>query len=215
MMETRQSNTGRNLLLGCLGVILLVIVVGIIAGIYVARNARQWVGDGMHTAGVAMIKDSNLPDDQKERIILQIDELHQGFLAGVITFEQLGQVFAEIAESPLLPMGLVWAMDAKYVEPSGLDDQAKADARLQLQRFARGVYEEQLNETDVDEVIEPYSTVAPDGSRELKEQLTDEELNALIADVKQRADSAGISNEPFDVDIAAEVEKAIDEALAQ
>lgn len=53
----------------------------------------------------------------------------------------------------------------------------------------------------------------PDGSEQLKERLTDAELKAFLEKAKEKADAANVPDEPFEVNIADELEKAIDKAL--
>ena len=57
------------------------------------------------------------------------------------------------------------------------------------------------------------STKKPDGNREFKQKLTDDELRAFIEAVTQTADEAGVPAEVPEIDFADEFDKAIDEAL--
>ncbi len=47
----------------------------------------------------------------------------------------------------------------------------------------------------------------------LNQQLTDDELKAFLEKAKAKADAASIPDEPFEVNIADELEKAIDKVL--
>jgi hypothetical protein len=95
-----------------------------------------------------------------------------------------------------------------------LSDDDKADARLTLQRLARGAFEKKIAEADLQEVMQLLMQRQPDGHDQLKQALTDAELTAFLEKAEQKADDAGVPDEPFDVNIADELEQAIDRALA-
>ena len=122
-----------------------------------------------------------------------------------------------IAESPLLPVGLVVAFEKGYVEPSALTAQEKADGSITLQRLARGVYERKISENDLRGVMNPISVKRANGNTELKkpDQVTVEELRTFLKTAAEKADAASVSKDPFTVDIAAELEKAVDGALVK
>jgi hypothetical protein len=85
---------------------------------------------------------------------------------------------------------------------------------LSLQRFARGVFEKSIPTSAIDEVTGPISTKDAQGHTQFKQQLTTEELEEFIAAAKARADSAKVPNEPFQINVADELDKAIDKAMA-
>lgn len=208
-----QPSGCRNFALGCgcaIGCLLLV-AVGI--GVWVALNWKNWAADlGKKVAADAVAK-STLPAEDKARILKRINQLADDFKAGKVSTEQLGRVMEQIAKSPLLPLGLVMAADEKYVKPSGLTDEEKDAGRRTLQRLARGAFEKSIPENDTQEVMKLLTDRQPDGSEQLKEHLTDDELKAFLEKAKEKADSANVPDEPFEVNIADEIEKAIDNVL--
>ena len=109
---------------------------------------------------------------------------------------------------------MVYVAEEQYINPSDLSDEEKADALLTLQRFARGVFEKSIPQKALDEITAPIK-VGPVGQQELKETITTDELKALIEAARARADEAGVPNEPFEVNIADEIDKAIDAALGK
>ena len=64
------------------------------------------------------------------------------------------------------------------------------------------------------EVMAPIAITTPDGKMTPKDNPTDDEVRQFLAAAKQKADEAGIPDEPFELDIAAEFDKAVDQALA-
>ena len=196
---------------GCAAACLLVIAAGI--GIWVAMNWKDWAADfGKQVAADAVSK-SLLPAEDKARVLKRINQLADDFKAGKVSTQQLGKVMEQIAQSPLLPLGLVMAADEKYVKPSGLSNEEKDAARRTLQRLARGAFEKSIPENDTQEVMKLVTDHESNGNERLKERLSDDELKAFLEKAKEKADAASVPDEPFDVNIADEIEKAIDKVL--
>jgi hypothetical protein len=193
-------------LLIILGVIFLLCVA---AGIYVATHWKGWVADVANVAATEMVKESGLPKDQRESILTEIRQLGDDFRSGKISTEKLALITKAIADGPLLPLAGVQAARQKYIEPSDMTPKEKADAILTLQRFARGVHEEKIDKQDIDDVVKPVADLMPNGRWKLKDDPTRMELDQFIANAKARADAAMISDEPFEMNIADELKKAI------
>lgn len=203
------------ILAGCLVVAAIVLVLVVIAGIYVGMNWKGWVASGMQQITTKVVTDSGLPQDQKTQIISDITSLTDEFKAGKVSLDQMQKVGQEIAQSPLLPLAGVQAARQQYIEQSDMTAEEKAAAILALQRFARGIHEKKISPDAIDSVVKPITTLKPDGRWELKAKPTRQELDQFIANVKAQADEAKIPEEPFDLNIAKELKKAIDTALGR
>ncbi len=215
MHRSRLSARRGGFLKGCLIALGIVAFLGIVAGIYVALHWRGWAADAAKAGVRSAVQQSQLSDDQKQRIIARIDSLANDFDSGKLSVDQMVAVLKEIGESPLLPLGMVKAAEAKYIKPSALTAEEKTAGVRSLQRMARGVYEKKIPSSAMDEVITPISTTGLNGQKKLKETVTTEELKTFLAAAKKKADDAAIPDEAFEVDVAAEIEKAIDKALGQ
>ena len=119
------------------------------------------------------------------------------------------------AESPLMSLIYVYAAEKQYLEPSGLSDEEKADAKLVLSRLIRGVTEEKVDMDGVDEALEPITLQKTNNQRQLKPTLSDEEVREFIANCKQIADDAGVSEEHVDVNVSDTVKQLVDETLGE
>jgi len=207
-MSRLKSNRGGALkiVLIILGALFLLLVV---TGIYVATHWKGWTADFANVAAQQVIKESGLPDDQRDAIMSEIKQLGDDFKSGRISTEELGRVAKAIADSPLIPLAGVQAARHKYVEPSDMSPKEKDAAIRSLQRFARGVHEKKIPKDTIDDVIKPVAEIKPNSRWSLKDNPTRMELDQFIANVKARADDAKIPNEPFDLNIADELRKAI------
>jgi len=211
---TRRSGRG-GVLGGCLIALAVVLILLLIGGLYVRANWRGWTAAGMQSISTNVVNESGLPQDQKDLILAEVTKVSDDFKAGKIGIRDLQKVGEEIAKSPLLPLAGVQAARLKYIEPSDMTPEEKAAADRSLQRFARGIHDKKIEPGVIDDVVKPITTLKPDGRWELKEKPTRQELDQFVANAKAKADEAQIPDEPFNLNIAAELKKAIDKALSQ
>ena len=193
-------------LLIILGAIVLCMV---IAGIYVGTHWKGWVATAANAATQQIVNDSGLPQDQRDSIIADIRQLGDDFKSGKISTEELGRITKALADGPLLPLAGVQAARQKYIEPSDMTAKEKDEAILTLQRFARGVHEKKIKKEEINDVVKPVAELMPNARWRLKDHPTRMEIDQFIANAKARADDAMIPNEPFDLNIADELKKAI------
>ena len=198
---------------GCLVAVVIVVALVVFGAWYVVSNLKNLAADFVGGALAAMIESADIPKDQKVKLVKRVTQLKEDYKSGKVNEEQLGQIMTNVAEGPIFPMGMVMAIDQNYVQPSGLSDDEKADARRTLERVARGIYEKKLKSEELD--LSSVSTVDAEGNRQLKQNITDDELREFLKGVKAKADEAGIPDEPFIVDLAGEFDRAIAEVMEQ
>lgn len=207
-------STGGKVAIGC-GVA-FVLVVGITGYLIysVVMNLKDFATDVGRSVIVQVIEDSPLSDEEKAGVVEQIDRVADAYKAGEIDTEQMANVFSQLVESPVLVAGIVIAAEQQYVIPSGLDADEKAQAKRDLERFARGVFEESITPQQTEVAMASIQTTDPNtGETTIKDNLTDEELRALLADLRAAADAAEIPDEPFEVDLVGELKKIVDGVL--
>ena len=215
--STKRASVRRgSLLSGCLIALAVVVILAIAGGLFVMTQWRGWAASAV-TAGMKVaVEELELSDEDQQRILARVDELAEDFKAKNVTLDQLGDVAVKLYESPLKQAVAVYAVEKNYFEDSGLSAEEKADASLQLGRLARGMYEEKISNDEMQEAMDEI-VVRTIGNDEVTlrdpETVDDDDLRRLITEVKAAADKAEIPNEPFEIDIAAEFIKAIDEAL--
>lgn len=206
------SSRRGGVLKGCLIAVGILVLLGAAAGIYVALHWKSWAADAARAGVRSAVEGSQLSEDQKQRVISRIDAFAGDFESGKVTVQQVTTVFEEIMAGPLLPIAMVYAAKEKYIKPSALTADEKSAGERSLERVARGVYEKKIPNSALEELTAPISTTDAQGKKTLKETLTKDELKAFLAAAKKKADDAGMPDEAFTVDIAAEIEKAIDKA---
>jgi len=200
-------------LIGCLAIFVLMMLFVIAAAVWVGRNWRGWTADlGLQVLNQG-IDTSDLPAAEKDEVKVQVKRIATGFRDGKISAEQLGTIVQKLAQSPLMPTFVVMAVDKQYFNRSGLSDEEKAQGRKDLKRFARGMIDGKIDQKGIDAIMSHIADRKPDGEWQLRQNVSDADLRAALAEAKSRADEAGIAEEPENVDPSDEFKRIIDEAL--
>ena len=227
VFEEKKGSGLKYLGIGCLAVVLIVVVAGVVGGIIVANNWRGWIAAPTRQAITELIDDSSLPEDQKAGILAEADAFIAAFEAGDVTVEELGRVAEELAQSPIAAMIGAYVIDEQYIGSSGLPEEEKEAGRYQLRRAARGVYEELIDPNDLNNLLDPLEP-DPGESQETRidagnfvivlaspSDVDDEEVRELIANARQLSDDSSVPDEEFEIDYAEEVRSAIEKALGR
>jgi len=200
---------------GCLVVSLVLLVAACGIGYYVYQNAKIWTANFVDQLVTDVIDESDLPEDQKQGMKQQVGRVTQGIRDGEVGFEQMGEIAQKIAESPAITAIPVVVARHQYINPSGLSDEEKEDANQQLERVARGLFEKTLSDKDFDEIAATIADRGPNNQWEFKQNLTDDEVRVFVEKCREKADEAGIPDERYEVDLADELRRSIDEVLGE
>ena len=202
---------------GCLVALISVVLISVAVGVYVTKNYQTWLAHGIAAGMHALIDNSSLPQQEKSEIIALIDQIKDGYLAGEISFAELGLILESMGQCPAIPIGLVTLFEESYVVPSGLSSTEKAAANLNLNRLARGISTEEIDWEVVNEILAPISDPGEDGKLHLRApaEVSDEDIRQVLATVRQAADRAGISDEKVEIDISDEFKKSVETALGR
>lgn len=210
-----QNRGCRNAAIGCGVAAVLMAIVGIVITVIIVLNWRTFVSNFTVDLAMQVVDQSEIPQDGKERIRKRLTALAEDFQAGRLSKEQIGAIIEKVVESPLIVIALVKSAETQYVKPSGLDADEKAAAHRTLERFGRGLFEQKIAPQQQDEVMQHVMRDEGEDRKKIKQKMTDDEVRAFLAKAKEAADDAQVPDEPFDIDIADEFEKAIDAVLIQ
>jgi len=213
--EPKKRSALSTCLTGCLIAFVVMLILGAIAAWWIYNNAASWAASAGSTIAKEAIQQTDLPEEEKADITVQIDRLAEAGKAGKLTIPQLTTFFQEFAQSPLLTTLAMSAIDKKYIGPSGLSDEEKAEARVTVQRFMRGAIDQKISEAEVEAAMAPVSERKPNGNVELKDKVTDDELKAFLKAAKEQADAAEIPEEVETVDPSDEFKRLVDKTLGE
>ncbi len=213
--EPKKSGGGcTTAIIGCLVVCLVLAGVACGVGYYVYLNFGIMAANLAESQLNSAIDEFDLPEDQKKGMKEQVSRVAKGYRDGDISMEQLGGVAENILESPAFTAVPVEIARSKYIEPSGLSDEEKADAKKQLQRIAHGAFEKKISEEELKALLDGrIADEQPDGNLQFRDDVPDEDLRDLIVAAKELADEKEVADQNFEIDLAAELKKAVDKAL--
>ena len=216
-MTSRIWGSQRGLASGCLIAIVVVAIIFVGGGIYVARNYRIWAAKAVTFAMTAVINKSDLPLGEKAEITDILALVRENYIAGDIELAELGNIFEAMANCPALAVGMVMQFEASYVIPSAIRDDEKADARLHLNRFAQGLNNDAIGWGQLDEVTDPILIVNSEQDRDLKPpaQCSADEIRQVLSNVKAAADQQSIPMQFVQIDISDEFLRTIEGALCR
>lgn len=200
-------------MIGCLIMfVVLALVIGILA-FWISQNWRDWAS----SLGADALKDginaTELPEDEKVDIEVQIDRLAEELRTGRLTGRQMQFIVGQLQESPLMTTLVASAIDRKYLAGSGLDEAEKTAGRQTIRRFLRGAIDGQIEQRGIDAAMTHVATRREGSDWELKDRLSDEDLRDFLAEAKQQADEADIPEEAEDLDPSDEFKRIVDEAM--
>ena len=134
----RKRSLWQTCLIGCLGVLAVMVVLAVVGGFWISRNWRGWfagVGSQVINQG---IDSSDLPPQEKVEVKVQVERVAKAFREGQISNEQASAIFKKLMESPLMPSFVVMAVERKYFDRSKLSDEEKAEGRQVAQAVRAG-----------------------------------------------------------------------------
>lgn len=196
--------------LGCLGVVLVLAILGAIGGYFVVQKIPDFTRQTIAKA----IDESDLKPEDKQMVMQQVDRLVEGYKDGKVDLQKLRKFAKDFVQSPLMDLLIAFGAKVKYIEKSGLTPEEKAEAERTLHRVARGVIEEKISQEKLDIALNHISNEVGQ-SRQFKEEVTDEELRAFLNECKRLADEAMVPDEDLEVDIGGELKKLVDKTLGE
>ncbi|TWU25641.1 hypothetical protein [Bythopirellula polymerisocia] len=211
----REPRKGSGCLRGCLIVLAIFVALAVIFGVVASFKWRGWVASVATIAIEQSLDASNLPAQEKIEVQQELNRVIDAFQAKQISGPQLEEIMTALVESPLLNTLVVSVIEAQYLDKSGLDAEEIAAGQMTLRRFVSGVLEDKIKEEDIDGVMSHIATRQPDGTWVFREQVSDEDLRAMLAAAKADADAAEIPEDVEEVDPSEEVRRIVDGVLGE
>jgi hypothetical protein len=192
----------------------VLVAIAIIGGVVVALNARKMMAAGLRAGMIALVDQTPVSEDQKAQLRARVEQLTVDFREKRVTFEQLGMTMQNLAEGPLLSVGFMMGAERKYVIDAGLPEDETAAARRAFARVYRGLDGGELGASDVNDLLDPYTTRPDPNNPERREfrDITAEERAALIESLTAKADEFDIPDEDFEIQLIDILNEAIADA---
>ena len=211
----REKSGCSSCMTGCGVVALILVILLVIAGLLFWVYGKGWIANAMSTGLAALIEETALPAEEKQQMKEQVNRVTDAFKGDQLSWGELGQLIQQITNSPVMSTLVVSAVEKKYLNSSGLNDEEKEAGRQTLRRFVRGVIDQKINDQQVDAAMAHVADRQADGQWKLRQQVSDEDVRKFLAAAKDAADKAEIPEEPEAIDPSDELKRIIDGALNQ
>jgi len=200
---------------GCLIASVVVLLLVMIAGIWIARNWRDWITNVSTEAIERGMEKSGLPEQEQREVMDELNRIFRAFQEKRVSEKQLERFLSELARSPLMTSFFVSAVRTRYLDDSGLSEEERREGERNLGRFVKGVLEGKIQQEAIDRAFATVADKQPDGDWQLREQVSDEQLKKLFSIARVEADGAEIPEEVEEVDPSDEIGRIVDEALQE
>lgn len=206
-VPTRRGSVAK----GCLIATVIALVLATAIGIFIWMNARSWIATAAKDGAAAAIAKAPIPEDQKQRITTRINGLAEDFRSNKLTGEQFGKIMEAFVTGPIMPTVMLMGVEKQSLASSGLSAEDKAAGVRTLQRLARAVSEGKIGGPGVREILSPIMRPATgQNDWHFKSTITDEEIRQMLNKAKAQVDLLKIPDEAYQIDIATEIDKAIE-----
>ena len=204
----RPSSPGKILALGCGAGIVVLIIIAII----LQFTWKRMVTSFLRTSVAEQMERSDLPEDERNRVSASVDRLFTAYEEGEIEQEKVQELINAFERSPFSRVAGVYHLKATYLPTSRLDDTEKAAADRGLLRLARGIVEGKVSDNDLESLREQIPR-DEEGAPDFNKPIGDESLRMLLENVQKIVDEKGIPDEEYELKVADEIERLVDEVL--
>lgn len=192
----RKSGMGRGcFVFGCLGSLL---VCGLLcAGTvwYVQKNFDIWIAGFAREVAVEMIKDSEIPEQEKTEVIAQVDRVITAYKDRKINMKDLERIMEGLQDSPVFGLMMTYGLDQRYIDPSGLPEEEKKEARRTISRAMRGVLDKKIKQDDFQSAMPEF---VYDESLAMDETAADADADPAKPAEEKTADEKPADEKPAD-----------------
>jgi hypothetical protein len=210
-LQPDRSDGCRNVGIGCFAALLVVAGMLAVGGVYLYNNFKRLTAETAVQAVRQGIRESELPAEQQTAIIQRVEELANDFRSGDLTMEEMFEIGQRIIESrAVIASGAEFVVRKEILDGAALDQDEQTHVDRLMDRLARGIVSEQLEFADFESVKDIILVRGEDDEYRLKEHLSREDVDEFIGALEALVDEADIPDEPFEIDLAAELDRIIE-----
>jgi len=200
-------------LMGCLVACLIMTVLCGIGGFFAYKKGPAIAVSWTREVVKVMMQESDLPLEEQDAVMTQFDRVGDAFVAGDLSWEDMGALMEDFAKSPVMTFVVLFGIEHKYLENSGLSEEEREDAKQTMARVMRAVMEDQLSSDEIEDLSNAVMINPGTDKARLKEVLTDEELREFFAKAKALMDEKEIPFEETTTNISDKVKEIVDKHL--
>lgn len=170
------------------------------------KHGIEGLTDGLEEAG--------FPESEVQEFRGHLERLHAGYEDGSVELAEIADLVEEVGEGRILPVGIVSLFEHEYLTRAELTPEESARAAIDLQRFARGLWEESIPRSTWERVFRVREIESENGEMSWEREWEGrDDVREIIEDARAEADQAGIPDEPFSVRMSEEFGRMVDGLL--
>ena len=171
-------------------------------------KAAELIAEAMKNA----VNKLDIEAEQKAKVGSQIDRLRDAYSSEALNNQQVQNIADDLVNGQFGTLATIWFMEATYINGSGLSQEEKDAVHVTLGRLARGMKADKITDEEMAAIIDPYSTTKEDGTKSLKENLSDQEIREIVKSTNELLNKKEVSKEAMKFDIGQELKEALDSA---
>ncbi|MFH1708343.1 MAG: hypothetical protein ABIF71_10580 [Planctomycetota bacterium] len=195
---------------GCAGITAVFVVVMSV----IAITFDSWDAAGMRRALRAAMEQAELSPGEQAEMDRDLERIHAACRERDRSAQALEVMLAQVGESPVIPLLMIHAAGLRLVPASGLSPEEKTRGLLDIERLGWGGVDGLIGISALDRVTPHVISGPVTADPKLKPALSDREMRAFLAVVREEADRAGVPDDHFTVDHPAELRKVVDAILS-
>lgn len=210
----KSSNTALKVLgIGCLVLVALGIVGGILLFVFFESIARSAGSKVLETTAQAGLQQMHVPTEVAADVQDALKrELTDRIRNEELDVEQTIQVLAVVAEDPVAGAIAVEGFENRHIARS-IPAEERGAAERTTDRFTRALLDDQVEQGVIEELLGIGVRQTGENQYELKEDLTVEEVQRCLELMQQAADQAAVPDQSYDFDYDQLVGDALSEAV--
>lgn len=176
-------------------------------------KGKPLVAEGIRNTAATPLDSTELSQAQRDRIQACIDRLMTAVDNNKINVIQLGVIGEEMKSGRYYSLSLIEMARSRVAGLLQHDTKRSEDASAVINRLARGVQQGRIGRDQLARVLDIVTTSNEVGDRAPKTELTEVEAEDFLEAALKEVDRAEIANEPYQVDLAGELERILNKVL--
>ncbi|NLE59775.1 MAG: hypothetical protein GX616_15565 [Planctomycetes bacterium] len=176
-------------------------------------KTKPLVAEGIRNTAATPLDSTELSQAQRDRIQACIDRIMTAVDNNKINVTQLGVIGEEMKSGRYHSLSLIEVARSRIAGLLQHDAKRSEDASSVIDRLARGVQQGRIGRDRLARVLDIVTTSNEVGDRASKTELTEVEAEDFLEAALKEVDRAEIPNEPYQVDLAGELEKILNKVL--
>ncbi|MBF0410515.1 MAG: hypothetical protein HQM10_24430 [Candidatus Riflebacteria bacterium] len=217
MSGEKKSNWMTFLGIGCLVIIVGGSIGGYLLYLKIIAGMKEVAAVGIEQIVESGVTSMQLSEQEIKKLMVPVKNFTKKIRASEVSVENVANVGQALVKSPVFPALSSIMFENKYVKTSDIPEAHKQKSHVIVTRFVKGIIDEKIGRDEVANVSDILmEEVTKNGKKikTMKQKLSNDDLYKCMRLMNTIANDAKIPDQAYEVDLAAELEKAISKGMA-